>query len=48
MRGQRHEALQRAGWIERTEEEFVGVVEDVAVAQGGGAGIGATDGLRDG
>ena len=48
MRGLFQEALQRAFWIERTEEEAVGVVEDVAVAQGGGAGIGATDGLRDG
>jgi len=48
MRGWRQKVLQRAGWIERTEEEFVGVVEDVAVAQGGGAGVDAADGQRDG
>ena len=40
------ESLQRAGWIARTEEEPVGVVEDVAVAQGGGAGIDTAHGVR--
>lgn len=42
------EFLQRTLWIERAEEEAVGVIEDVAVAQGGGTGIDAADGLRDG
>ena len=43
------ESLPRAGWIARTEEEPVGVVEDVAVAQGGGAGIDTAHGVsRDG
>ena len=40
------ESLQQAGWIARTEEEPVGVVEDVAVAQGGGAGIDTAHGVR--
>ena len=48
MRGLFQEALQGAFWLERTGKKPVGVVKDVAVAQGGGAGIHAADGLRDG
>ena len=40
------ESLQQVGWIARTEEEPVGVVEDVAVAQGSGAGIDTAHGVR--
>ena len=43
MRGLRKKVCQRAVWIERAEEEVVGVVEDAAVALGGGTGIDAAD-----
>ena len=48
MRGLRKEVCQRAVWTERTEEKFIGMVEDAAVALGGGTGVDAADGLRDG
>ena len=45
MRGEWREILQRTIWIERTEEDAVGVVEDAAVSLGGGTDIDTANGL---